>query len=460
MSLKDYIVTNRANALKELATLISIPSVSAKGEGQTECAEAVANLMRAHGLKATVEPTPGGPPLAFGTYICANPDAPTLLFYNHHDVQPAEPFELWESDPFTLRITETQAFARGVADDKGHIVSRLLALDAIRAENNGELPFHVKFLSEGEEEIGSPHLGDWIEANESRLKTDYCIWEEGGVGENGEPFLYCGMRGIAYFDLRVKTIAFDAHSGEGGSLLPNAAWRMVWALASLKDTNEKILLAGHYDTVRPADDYDLQLLSALPDTETERSELYGVAKGQFLGGEKTTGVELRRRAVFEPTLTINGIGSGWQGIGGKTVLPAEAMAKIDFRLVPDQDPETVAKALRKHFDAHGFNDIEVIYNGGQKPARVDPRHPLVRLAAETGETVYGKPATITPMVGGSGPMWWFSGFLGLPITSPGIEYAGVRAHAPNENIRLADFDAGTEHLALLLRKLAERGVER
>ncbi len=450
---KEFIAAHRSEALAELDTLVRIPSVSAKGEHLEECAEAVAHLLRSHGLEAGVEPTDGGPPLAFGTYTSPFPNAPTVLFYHHHDVQPAEPFELWESDPFALRVTETQAFARGAADDKGHIVSRLLALDALRGGNNGELPFHVRFLSEGEEEIGSSHLGAWIQRNQARLNAAYCLWEEGGVGDNDEPALYCGMRGIAYFELKVKTLAFDAHSGVGGSLLPNAAWRVVWALNSLKDANERILIEGHYSSVRPADAYDLELLANLPDTEAQLRELYGLTEGGFLGGEKTTGVELRRRAVFEPTLTINGIGSGWQGVGGKTVLPANSAAKIDFRLVPDQDPDEVHAALRRHLDIHGFSDIEITYMGGQKPARVDPRHPFVALAAETGEQVYGKPATVIPMVGGSGPMWWFSGFLGLPVISPGIEYPGVRAHAPNENIRLDDFDKGTEHLALLLQRL-------
>ncbi|MBC7526572.1 MAG: M20/M25/M40 family metallo-hydrolase [Chthonomonadaceae bacterium] len=458
MSLKDFIVHNRAKSLEELATLILIPSVSAKGEYLSECAEAVVALMRLHGLTAEVFPTENGPPLAFGTYTSPFPNAPTVLFYNHHDVQPAEPFDLWDSDPFTLRVTETQAFARGVADDKGHIVSRLLALDALRKEHGGELPFHVRFLTEGEEEVGSPHLGSWVKANAEKLKADYCIWEEGGVGENDEPSLYCGMRGIAYFELRIKTIAFDAHSGMGGSILPNAAWRLVWALNSLKNSEERILIEGHYDKARPADAYDLELLSRLPDTEPELCELYGIKPGEFLGGAMTSGIELRRRAVFEPTLTLCGFTGGWQGEGGKTVLPSTASAKIDFRLVPDQDPEEVFALLRKHFDTHGFSDIEIEYTGGQKPARVDPRHPLVRLAAETGEEVYGKPATIHPMVGGSGPMWWFSGFLGLPVIAPGIEYPGVRAHAPNENIRLVDFDLGTEHLVRLLQRLATPAV--
>ena len=159
--------------------------------------------------------------------------------------------------------------------------------------------------------------------------------------------------------------------------------------------------------------------------------------------------------MFEPTLTICGLDSGWQGAGAKTVLPAEAHAKMDFRLVPDQDPETVHQALRAHLDAQGFSDVEIRYLGGQRPARVDPDHPLVQLAAATAQEVYGKPASIVPIVGGSGPMWWFAGLLGLPVTSPGIEYPGIRVHAPNEHIRLDDFTLGTRHLARLLSRIHE-----
>ncbi|HLK55460.1 MAG TPA: M20/M25/M40 family metallo-hydrolase, partial [Chthonomonadaceae bacterium] len=373
----------------------------------------------------------------------------------HYDVQPAEPLELWESDPWTLTYRDGKAFARGAGDDKGHISSRLLALDAVREANGGKLPFHVKFFAEGEEESGSPHLGAFVEKHQDRLRADYCIWEEGGVDEQGAPYLYCGMRGIAYFELHAKTIAYDAHSGGGGSLFPNAAWRLVWALASLKDKNERILLPGHYDTARLASVRDLQLLDSLPETETYLRREFELDRTGVLGGAQTTGLEFKRRAVFEPTLTVCGLDSGWQGAGPKTVLPSKAMAKIDFRLVPDQDPEAVHKALRAHLDAQGFSDIEIRYLGGQRPARVDPDHPLVRLAAETAQEVYGKPASITPIVGGSGPMWWFAGLLGLPVTSPGIEYPGLRAHAPNENIRLDDFTTGTRHMARLLARIHE-----
>lgn len=456
MDLIDSIIhSGRDATIAELSELIAIPSVSAKGQGLEECAAKVAEQMRKHGLEASILPVQNAPPIVFGTAQSSNPNAKTVLFYNHYDVQPAEPLELWDSNPFALTVRDGKAFGRGVGDDKGHITSRLLALDAVRAANGGTLPFHVKFLAEGEEEIGSPHLGDWILANTERLQADYCIWEEGGVDENDAPFLYCGMRGIAYFELECETISRDAHSGMFGSLLPNAAWRLVWALASLKDSHERILLPGHYDDAKPASLRDLELLAALPDDSALYRRLFELPDEGFLGGRQTQGLELQRRSVFEPTLTLCGIESGWTGQGAKTVLPARAHCKMDFRLVPDQDPETVHANLRRHLDTLGFSDIQIRYLGGQKPAKISPDHPLIQLAAQTGEEIYGKPALIAPIVGGSGPMWWFAHHLGLPVTSPGIEYPGLQAHSPNENIRLHDFERGTRHLALLLHRLPE-----
>jgi acetylornithine deacetylase/succinyl-diaminopimelate desuccinylase-like protein len=276
------------------------------------------------------------------------------------------------------------------------------------------------------------------------------VWEFGGVDEGGHPEIICGLRGIAYFELVARTIAYDAHSGVGGSLLPNAAWRLVWALNTLKDRDERVLLPGHYDAARPASADDLALLAAMPSQEAWLKREFGVS--EFLGG--ATGVDYQRRAVFEPTCTICGLESGYQGEGAKTVLPAAARAKVDFRLVPDQDPETVRDALRAHLDANGFGDIEVRYLGGQRPARVDPRHPMVRLAAETARRVYNKEPALIPLVGGSGPIHPFVVGLRQPVVTCGVGYPGTRAHAPNENLRLSDLVLGARHTAHFLAALA------
>lgn len=444
-----------ARGMEELARLVAVPSVAAQpGSPMREGAELVAELLRGHGIEARLVPTAGGPPVVYGEDRGAGVDAPTVLFYNHYDVQPAEPYELWDSDPWTLRLDEATgiAYGRGISDDKGHIVCRLMALDALRAANGGKLPVNVKFVIEGEEEVSSVHLPQWVSEHAALLNADVCMWEFGGVDEGGHPEIICGLRGIAYFELRAKTIAYDAHSGVGGSLFPNAAWRLLWALNTLKGADERILLPGHYDSVKPASDADLALLAALPSQEAWLKREFGIS--EFLGG--ATGVEYQRRAVFEPTCTVCGLQSGYQGAGAKTVLPAEAVAKVDFRLVPDQDPETVRDALRAHLDTHGFGDIEVVYLGGQKPARVDPQHPYVKLAAETAREVYGKEPSIIPLVGGSGPIHPFAVGLRQPVVTCGVGYPGTRAHAPNENLRVSDLLLGAKHTARFCAALAER----
>lgn len=438
--------------LDELAELVAIPSVAAKPDSPMPlCAEKVAQLYRKRGLIAHLVPTSGGPPVVYAEDRSAGVDAPTALFYNHYDVQPAEPLELWESDPWVLRREGDHLFARGSSDDKGHIACRLLALDALRALHGGALPVNVKVLVEGEEEVASVHLADWIERHSALLAADVTLWEFGGINAAGEPELICGLRGIATFELRANTITHDAHSGVGGTILPNAAWRLVHALASLKDQNERILLPGHYDSVLPATDADLALLGKLsPQIEEELKAAFGISG--FLGG--ATGAELHRRASFEPSCTINGLSSGYQGAGVKTVLPAEATAKLDFRLVPDMDPETVHQSLRAHLDAQGFTDIEVVYLGGQKPGRVSPEHPLIQLAAQTAQETYGIAPSIVPLSPVTGPVHPFTVGLRQPIATIGCGYPGARVHAPNENLRVSDLLRGAEHTVRFLMALA------
>ena len=440
-------------AVSELAEMVAYPSVAAvPGAPLIPCAQHVAGLLRARGLEARLVPTSGdGPPVVFAEDRSAGVDAPTVLFYNHYDVQPAEPFDLWDSDPWKLDVNGNFATARGVSDDKGHISCRLMALDALRETHNGQLPVNIKWVIEGEEEVASVHLPEWMEQNANLLAADVCIWEFGGVDDGDHPEIICGLRGIAYFELRAKTIAYDAHSGIGGSLLPNAAWRLVWALSTLKDRNERVLLPGHYDEVIPASPDDLALLSALPSQEDWLKREFGIS--EFLGD--AAGTEYQRRAVFEPTCTICGISSGYQGAGAKTVLPSEATAKIDFRLVPHQDPEKVRDSLRAHLDASGFSDIEIAYLGGQKPGRVDPENPYVQLALQTARQVYQSEPSLIPLVGGSGPIFPFVSGLRVPVVTCGVGYPGTRAHAPNENLRLTDLVLGAKHTAHFLVACAQ-----
>ena len=434
--------------IDQLARLCAQPSISAQRLGIDECAALVATMLDEQGYAAEVLPT-GGSPIVFGD-SGSRGDAPTLLFYNHYDVQPPEPLDLWDTPPFTLTRVGDHLYARGVSDDKGQLITRMAAAAAVR-DVLGELPCRVKFFVEGEEEVGSPNIPGAIDAHKERFAADGCVWEFGSVDYTGRPTQTLGMRGLSYIELSVDTASLDCHSGLGGSLIANAAWRLVWALSTIKGPDERIRIPGFYDKARPATPRDLEYLAGLPDESESFKQTYGVAG--FLKG-MTGGLELRRAAVFEPTATINGLTSGYQGPGAKTVLPAHASAKIDFRLIPDQEPEEIPALLRAHLDAEGYPDVEVRYLAGVRPARTDPDHPFVQMSIRAAEDVYGKPASVEPLIGGSGPLHPFIHVLGLPVVTSGCGYPQSRVHAPNENIRIPDFINGIRHSARILTRFA------
>ena len=447
----DRVISERLDdSLAELSRLCAQPSIAAQGTGMQACAELVAEMLLARGLTVQVLPT-AGYPVVFGERRGRSDR--TLLFYNHYDVQPPEPLELWESPPFEPVQRNGKVFARGVSDDKGHILCRLAALDALLAVD-GELPCSVKFVIEGEEEISSPNLPAFVYAHAGLLAADACVWEFGRVNEAGIPLQYAGQRGICYVELSVATAQKDVHSGIGGSIFPNAAWRLVWALQAIKGPDGRVRLPGFYDAVRPATARDWELLAALPEVAGELRTGYGL-KG-FVDG-LTGGPELRHAQVFLPTCTICGLTSGYQGAGSKTVLPARASAKIDFRLVPDQTPEAVLQQLRAHLDAEGFGDVEVSFLGGEPPARTDPDHPFLQLVTAAAREVYGVPQQIAPLSGGSGPMHVFTHALGVPIATAGVSYPGAQTHSPNEHIVIDHFEKGIRHTA---RILGEFGAQR
>jgi acetylornithine deacetylase/succinyl-diaminopimelate desuccinylase-like protein len=440
-----YLDSHLDESLAELSRFCAQPSVAAQNWGLAECATMTAEMLKSRGFSAEVITT-GGAPVVFGER--QGRSNKTLLFYNHYDVQPPEPLDLWESPPFEPTLRDGKLFARGVSDDKGHLVSRLFAIDSL-LKCDGELPCNIKFIIEGEEEISSVHLKEFVLHHLDKLKADACIWEFGGVDHREVPIQYLGLRGICYVELSVETAKIDVHSGTGGSIFPNAAWRLVWALSTIKDEDEYIKIPGHYDHVKPPSERDRKLMEALPETSEEYRTRYGI--NHFLHN-LTSGVELRIAEVFEPTCTICGLTSGYQGEGSKTILPARASAKVDFRLVPDQTPEQVLKSLRAHLDLEGFSDVRIKFLGGEEPARTDPDDPFVALVVETARPVYGQPMQIMPMSGGSGPNHVFVHNLHLPVVSAGIGHPGSQAHAPNENIRLDLYLKGAMHIARILKE--------
>ncbi len=442
----DYIRENHERHIARLERLCRAESVSAHGPSLRPAAQEVADLLREAGVSASLHETEGQPIVVGRAEGRANR---TIVFYNHYDVQPPEPLEAWTSPPFEPSVRGGRFYARGAADDKGNLLARVLAVEAWNRAGGG-LPVGVAFVIEGEEETGSPHLERFVRDNSSWLKqADGVVWESGYRDEAGRPTLTLGVKGICYLELRARGAASDVHSSLA-TLIPNPAWRLVWALATLKDKEEHILVEGFYDAVRAPSREDLDLIEAVPDNSEAMARNLGLS-GLLLG---LTGKEANRRNFLEPTATICGLEAGYTGEGEKTVLPATAMAKVDFRLVPDQEPRDIEAKVRAHLKRHGFGDVEVKAFAGERPARTDSRSPFVGVVREALATVYGQAPIVYPTMTGSGPMPLFATDLGLPVVGFGVGNPASAVHAPNENITLEDYLLGIESVALLLDRAA------
>ena len=427
----DALARSRATALvDELKELIRQPTVSAQKVGVDETAKIVLARTRRAGIDAKAERVEGGPPTIVGE---AGRGERTLLVYDHYDVQPPDPLNEWETPPFEPTERDGYLYGRGVSDNKGNLMARLQALEIYR-EVFGDLPLRVRVLFEGEEEIGSPHLGAFVDRFGDRIRADGCIWEAGYKDAAGRPTISLGLKGIAYFDLRVRGIAKDAHSSLA-TILPSAAWRLVWALSSLKNERDEIVIDGLMDHVRKPDAADLALLRSLPYDEDEMRRIHGV-RG-FVRG--LSGVDLKVKHFLEPTCTICGLTSGYSGEGSKTVLPAVASAKLDFRLVPDLTPELVEELLRKHLDRRGFGDIEITAQHGELPSRWPADTAVAKASVTAVRDAYGTDPVVYPLMAGSGPMAQVCDKLGIPVVGFGSGNAGSSNHAPNENIKVTDY---------------------
>jgi len=442
--LMEYIDSHVDEFVEDLRVLCRQPSISAQNKGVNECVEVLEELMHDAGVDVKVIPVKDGNPVVFGEVRVKN-TSKCLGFYNHYDVQPPEPLELWETPPFEADVRDGKIYARGVSDNKGNIIARLEAVKAVK-EVLGELPVNIKFFIEGEEEIGSPHLPSFVKENMNLLKADGYIWEGDGVDVKDRPVITLGAKGILYVELRAKGAKTDVHSSRA-PLVPNPAWRLVWALASIKGPDEKIKISGWYDDIVPPTEEEMRLLKEAPfDEEAEKREL---GLKEFLRG--LTGVESRKALYFSTTCNICGFDAGYKGPGSKTVLPSEAMAKVDFRLVEAQKPDVLFQRLIDHLRRNGFNDIEVINYGGYEPAKTPPSDPFVKRVIRVAEEVYGLKPVIWPTTAGTSPIYVVKNWMGIPVASGGgVGYPGSKVHAPNENIRIKDFIKSIKYVASLI----------
>lgn len=441
-----YIDQHREQYVQRLQWLCRQPSVAAQNIGIRETAQMVTQLMSEIGVRPEMYATEGAPVV----YGVAGSGPCTLLIYNHYDVQPPEPLEEWQSPPFAAEVRDGKLFARGAADNKGNLVARLCAVEAW-LRTRGHLPLGLKFVVEGEEEVSSAHLHQFVRQHRELIQADGCLWEAGGKDIQENPGLYMGAKGILYVELEARGANRDLHSSQA-TIVPNPAWRLVWALGTFKDRRENILIDGFYaDVAEPtAEEVEyLRRLAAARDDDLRRRDL-GI--DQFLLG--VTGLQLVKRNLYQPTCTICGIVSGYTGSGSKTVLPAKATAKIDFRLVPNQRPDDIFEKVKHHLAQHGFADVQATVLGAEHPARTPVDSPLAKVVMQTTKEIYGREPMVSPLMAATGPMHELTAQFGIPTVGTGCGYAHSNVHAPNENIRLEDFMQHIKHVALILEQFA------
>jgi acetylornithine deacetylase/succinyl-diaminopimelate desuccinylase-like protein len=434
----------------ELREVCSRPTLAGQRVGIDEGTGLVRGLLEPLGARVKEVPLGGPPPVMIGELGLGER---TLLLYNHYDVQPPEPLELWDSPPYAGDVRDGRFYARGVADDRGDFFSRVLAFRAYRA-TVGELPLRIRWLIEGEEEVGSPNLGPAVEHHAPDLRADWCAWEAPGRDTENRPPVICGLKGMLYVELHSKGPSYDAHSGLGG-VLPNPAWRLVLALATLRDERGNFVMDGLDDLVVPPGPAELEAAEAMPFDEQGRLKVYGLTHWQ----RGLHGREVLLAEMFEPTANIAGFTSGYSGEGAKTIVPSAATVKMDFRLVPNQTPERMRDLLRAHLDRRGFDDVEIVTIGELLPAKTPLDSPIVRAAIETWHDLGEERAYIAPMTGGSGPLSLITGTLGIPtVMAGGVASADSRVHSPNESIALDDFKQGIRYWGRFIHRLASAGA--
>ena len=432
--------------VSDLQTLIRQPSVSAKNEGLEECARLVAKIMRNSGISSELLYLKKGiPPVVYGEVKSKQNPKKTLLFYNHYDVQPAEPFDLWRDKPFSGKIRGNKIFGRGSADDKGELVTRIKAVESY-LKTHGDVPCSVKFLVEGEEEIGSMHVERYLKKYKKKFSCKGVIWEFGYVDAKDRPIISLGMKGLLYVELSVTESIRDAHSSLA-VLIENPAWRLLEALKTLRDVNGKILIKDWYKEVGAFTKEELKLIQSEPFDENEFKKEYGIRK--FVANK--TGIAARKALVGEPTCNIAGFVSGYTGPGAKTVLPSKALVKIDFRLVPKMDPLKQLARLRNHLRSNGFRDIKIRMIHGEAASKTKIKDPFVSKVREAANESFGK-SIVSVSSAGTGPMHSFAKVLCVPCISIGSTYIFSRIHSPNEFARIDLLNKTTKCICRIMSK--------
>ncbi len=446
-TLLKMVKKNEKEEIACLKKLVGTPTCYSKKHDMKPIVAQLAREFERRGYDVREFQTGGAPVLVAEISLHAKK---TLMFYNHYDVQPEEPLSEWVSPPYALVMKNQRLYGRGVSDNKGALVANLFGVQAA-FEAGCEPSCNVRFIVEGEEEAGSMHLKEFCRAHPDLLRSDGCVWEEANAMPNQRSRICAGVKGDAYFELHAKGFYKDAHSGDA-PIVVNPAWRLVWALSTLKNDEEQVLIDGYYDDVVPPTKEELDLFSNYPAEEIEQfRRLYRTDK--FLLGRD--GVDFWRELILRPTCTICGLSAGWEGSGPKTVVGNKAMAKVDFRLVPNQRVEKVRRLLRNHLDKHGFSDVETRFLSGCEPNRTPIDHPFIKLLAELAKDFSGKKAVLVPSAQGSGPAYLFGGYTPWAYCSTFDPESNI--HAPNESMRLIDLRYMTAFNGAIAAELGEAG---
>jgi len=454
--LDRFFTREEARIRAELDEFLRIPSVSARSEHNADtarCADWLAGQLRKIGMDVKVHPTKGHP-IVLGEWRKAGPNAPTVLVYGHYDVQPVEPLDLWTSPPFEPTVRDGKLYARGSVDDKGQLYIHVKAAEALLKER-GALPVNLLILAEGEEEVGSENLAEFIEKNAKQLQCDSVVISDSAMFAPGQPSILSSLRGISYMQIDVEGPSHDLHSGSYGGAVVNPAMALARILSTMHDARGRIQIKGFYKKVR---DWGKNARAAIRKLPFKDATFRAEAGSPALGGE--AGFTTLERIWMRPTCEVNGLLSGYTGEGAKTVLPGKAMAKVSCRLVPDQDPAEIAKLFEKHVKSVAPKGVtvKVQYIHGGKPWRAELDGPLYDAAREALTAAFGKKPVIVGEGGSIPVVGDFERILGAPVLLLGFGLPGENAHAPDEWISVENITKGLRAVAMLYELLGTAGA--
>ncbi|MDH3395498.1 MAG: M20/M25/M40 family metallo-hydrolase [Nitrosopumilus sp.] len=440
----NHVDAHMDTLITDLQMLIRQPSISAKNEGIEECAKLVQKLLKKSGVKSEIlRLKKGVAPIVYGEIKSKQNSSKTLMFYNHYDVQPAEPFDLWDYPPFSGTRKGNKIFGRGATDDKGELITRIKSVEAC-LKTTGDVPCNIKFVIEGEEETGSAHIEEYLKKYKKKFSCDGIIWEFGYVDVKNRPIIGLGMKGLLFVELSVRESIRDAHSSLA-VLIKNPAWRLIEAVKTLRDADGKILIKDWYKEVTPFSKNDLEIIRKEPFDEDMFRKEFGIKS--FVGGKK--GMDAKKALVGGATCNIAGFVSGYTGDGAKTVLPGDALVKIDFRLVPKMDPKKQVLRLKSHLKTNGFHDVSIKIFHGEAAARTNSSNPFVSQVKDAADKTFGK-SILNVSNAGTGPMYPFVDVLNAPCISIGSTYMFSRIHSPNEFARIDLLKKTTKCMCLIM----------